>query len=474
MPRGGNANAIQIPPMEDTSSPYYLHPSDNPSFQLVPHVLTGSNYINWSRSICSSIMYLEDAHEIWSDLRIRFSQLDSARAYQLRQRNMSLYQGKDDVNAYFTNLRIVWDEFKHSQPIAWCICANCRCNSASKWHEYQEQECTMQFLIGLNPVFSHIRSSILSMVPIPPLSKVLSLVLQDERQRTIDGYSPVISPSMSEQPYSANAATSQSYNKGRLCSHCGKSNHTVDKCFTLHGFPPGFGKGKNKFGAGAKETKSVNFVEDCIEDSCDQSAFSPPMSMPSQEQCQQLINLLQSQLAAAATFAPSTSATHSTSVAPNMPSSPHNVPFTDTGATHHVCCDLSIFNSSSPIQNTFVNLPNGATTPVTHIGTAASQEIVIGRGSRLGNLYTLDVSPVPRKLKVLIDVWHKRLRHVSFGKLKSMSDVLNFPSKTSSLCDICPPGKQKHLPFSKSDSNAISCFDLIHCDVWGPFSPSTT
>ncbi|XP_047956313.1 uncharacterized protein LOC125202045 isoform X1 [Salvia hispanica] len=132
---------------------------------------------------------------------------------------------------------------------------------------------------------------------------------------------------MSEQPYSANAATSQSYNKGRLCSHCGKSNHTVDKCFTLHGFPPGYGKGKNKFGAGAKETKSVNFVEDCIEDSCDKSAFSPPMSIPSQEQCQQLINLLQSQLAAAATFVPPTSATP-TSAAPNMPSSPHNVPFT--------------------------------------------------------------------------------------------------------------------------------------------------
>ncbi|XP_042003898.1 uncharacterized protein LOC121752873 [Salvia splendens] len=167
-----NANVIQSSPMEDNSSPYYLHPSDNPSLQLVPHVLTGSNYIHWSRSvntallaknkiafvngalrrphdddllflawlrynsmvvswlrnsispqICSSIIYLDDAHEIWSDLRIRFSQLDFARAYQLKQRIMSLNQGKDDVNAYFTNLRIVWDVNKHSQPVAWCISA---------------------------------------------------------------------------------------------------------------------------------------------------------------------------------------------------------------------------------------------------------------------------------------------------------------------------------------------------------------
>ncbi|XP_042005706.1 uncharacterized protein LOC121754408 [Salvia splendens] len=160
-PRG--ANAAPIPPIEDSSSPYYLHPSDNPSFQLVPHVLIGSNYINWSRSvtktllaknkiafvngtlprpteddllfsawlrcnstvvswlrnsmsaqICSSIMYIDNAHEIWSDLRDRFSQLDTARVYQLRQKIMSLTQGNEDVNTYFTNLRILWDEYRHS------------------------------------------------------------------------------------------------------------------------------------------------------------------------------------------------------------------------------------------------------------------------------------------------------------------------------------------------------------------------
>ncbi|XP_041995751.1 uncharacterized protein LOC121745873 [Salvia splendens] len=154
---GGGANQIQ--PAEDFSSPYYFHPSDNPGLQLFSQVLEGSNYINWSRSmstallaknkllfvngtllkpqdddllyhawircnsmvvswirnslspkICSSIMYLDDAKEIWLDLRDRFSQCDSARIYQLKQRIMSLTQGDDDINNYFTNLRIVWDE----------------------------------------------------------------------------------------------------------------------------------------------------------------------------------------------------------------------------------------------------------------------------------------------------------------------------------------------------------------------------
>ncbi|XP_042008801.1 uncharacterized protein LOC121757319 [Salvia splendens] len=148
-PRGGGGGS-QIQSAEDFSSPYYLHPSDNPGLQLVPQPLIGSNYINWSRSmstvllaknkllfvngvllkptdddllysawircnsmvvswirnslspqICSSIMYLEDAKEIWSDLRDRFSQCDSARIYQLRQRIMSLTQRDDDINNYF-------------------------------------------------------------------------------------------------------------------------------------------------------------------------------------------------------------------------------------------------------------------------------------------------------------------------------------------------------------------------------------
>ena len=30
-----------------------------------------------------------------------------------------------------------------------------------------------------------------------------------------------------------------------LCTHCGKLGHTIDKCYKLHGFPPGY-KFKNK------------------------------------------------------------------------------------------------------------------------------------------------------------------------------------------------------------------------------------
>ncbi|XP_042035043.1 uncharacterized protein LOC121781364 [Salvia splendens] len=282
------------PPPEDTSSPYFLHPSDNPGVIFVPRQLIGSNYTTWSRSftiallaknklvfvdgsipwpnredllyqpwiscnsmaiawlrnsvssqICSSIMYLDDAYEIWSDLKERFSIGDSARLYQLRQQLVSLSQGNSDVSSYFTNLRIVWDEFKNSQPISWCTCARCTCHSAARWHQHQENDCTMQILISLNPEFSQSRSHILSITPLPSLSKVFALVIQEERQRHIEGNQST-PPVPSEQPF-ANATS----NYGRclsnfLCTHCGRTNHGVDRCFYLHDFPPGFGREKNK------------------------------------------------------------------------------------------------------------------------------------------------------------------------------------------------------------------------------------
>ncbi|GMY38313.1 Zinc finger, CCHC-type superfamily [Fagus crenata] len=37
-----------------------------------------------------------------------------------------------------------------------------------------------------------------------------------------------------------------------ICSHCGLKGHTADKCYKLHGYPPGF-RGKNRNGASANQ-----------------------------------------------------------------------------------------------------------------------------------------------------------------------------------------------------------------------------
>lgn len=43
-----------------------------------------------------------------------------------------------------------------------------------------------------------------------------------------------------------------------------------------------------------------------------------------------------------------------------------------------------------------------------------------------------------------------------------------------SYCDACLRAKERRDPFSLSNSRASQPFELVHCDVWGPYrTPST-
>jgi len=53
--------------------------------------------------------------------------------------------------------------------------------------DFHHQEYVYHFLMGLNDSFSNIRGQILLIEPLPPINKVFSLVLQDERQREVSG-----------------------------------------------------------------------------------------------------------------------------------------------------------------------------------------------------------------------------------------------------------------------------------------------
>jgi len=48
--------------------------------------------------------------------------------------------------------------------------------------------------------------------------------------------------------------------------------------------------------------------------------------------------------------------------------------------------------------------------------------------------------------------------------------VHSIPCDSHNVCTICPLANQHRLPFSNSTSVSKSNFDLIHYDIWGPFS----
>ena len=157
--------------MENTNNPFFIHSGDHPGLVLVSHLLTGSNYNTWSRAmlmalnaknkprfvdgilsqpmtdnptvgirsrcnnmvtsyflnaisteIADSLLYLESAHAIWADLHERFHQSNAPRIFQIKQQLHGLSQGSLNVNTYYTQLKILWDELKNYQPVPVCHC----------------------------------------------------------------------------------------------------------------------------------------------------------------------------------------------------------------------------------------------------------------------------------------------------------------------------------------------------------------
>ena len=70
-------------------------------------------------------------------------------------------------------------------------------------------------------------------------------------------------------------------------------------------------------------------------------------------------------------------------------------------------------------------------------------------------------------------LWHSRLVHPSYSKFSLLKDVVDVVSNKTNCCDICHYSKQERLPFSSSTHVSNKPFELIHCDLWGPFTTCT-
>jgi len=73
-------------------------------------------------------------------------------------------------------------------------------------------------------------------------------------------------------------------------------------------------------------------------------------------------------------------------------------------------------------------------------------------------------------------LWHQRLGHSSFKIVQMLPDISGkcIGDELNKVCKICEKSKQTRDKFSLSDHQALNIFDLIHCDLWGPYkTPSS-
>ena len=74
----------------------------------------------------------------------------------------------------------------------------------------------------------------------------------------------------------------------------------------------------------------------------------------------------------------------------------------------------------------------------------------------------------------LYSLWHSRLGHPFDLKLQSLSNVFPFLQNCcTKQCTVYPLAKHNRLPFPFNNNMCDSPFDLVHMDIWVPFSIPT-
>lgn len=592
----GNNNQNQV---QDTLDPYYVHPSENPTTVCVTPPLTGDNYHAWALkmrralatknkfkfvdgsievpreedlnfaawercnnlvhswivnstapSVAESIVFIENAIDVWNDLKDRYMRGDRIRVAQLQQEIANLKQGNRKVTEYFIELRGLWEELEQYRPMPQCNCPiPCSCVAIRNVKTFKLEDRVIQFLIGLNDEYQSVASQILLMEPMPMINKVFSMIMQQERKTQYAIPSSVndetgilvnvVDGSKSYGRGRGNGPQGRGRGNGRQCTFCNRSGHTIETCYKKHGYPPNFGRGYAGVGSYA------NFVGGDAVDNEGKSTVASSKNDEdhvslTKEQYQSLVALLEKSNAETKCVANVTKGiahVGTSQVAGNVFSAFHQSKMmnyrwiVDTGATHHICYSLHWFLSVKKISPMQVSLPNGSTSETNTIGRIKlNNDLVIDNvlyvpefqvnlisASKLcreqsctltfksgicmiqeenamrtiglakeqdglyyleaeqkatGSVSSLIVSTDKNKVSVSPAIlWHMRLGHLAHDRMLCLHKKYSYvPIASHTACDVCHFSRQKKLPFPISNSNAKNVFELIHLDIWGPFS----
>nr|CAD1835548.1 unnamed protein product [Ananas comosus var. bracteatus] len=128
---------------------------------------------------------------------------------------------------------------------------------AAKFQKLIEKERVYDFLAGLQAEFDPIRVQVLGRDPFPSLREAYAYVQQEESRRNVMIYHPTFEKSA----FSSTAASKtikSIQNKGSdlidkdhlKCDHCGRSRHTKETCWKLHGRPTRGRGGRSGSGRG--------------------------------------------------------------------------------------------------------------------------------------------------------------------------------------------------------------------------------
>jgi len=332
---------------------------------------------------------MDTALEIWNELKEGFYQGDIFRISELQEEIYTLKQGESSISSNYTKMKKLWQELDNFRPSPASNCVD-DCKAIAKMREYKDFDQVIRFLKGLNEQFSVVRSHIMLMDPLPSIGKVYSLLVQQERQvvvpldeskllvvskNSFSGHSSYGRGNMNASRGRGDRGGRSSSDRGkgiRVCSFCGKSNHTVDTCFKKYGFPPHYQQENSinnctNVSGNEEEQNSAHFEDDQNDSTAEKFSLTS-------EQHKASLALLQN-----SSTLPSHSLNHititpasRTGIICTIPILPKLDAFIlDSGATYHVCHSLKKIQCMKRVAPLNIKLPNGSIVSTNLIGTIA-------------------------------------------------------------------------------------------------------
>lgn len=160
-----------------------------------------------------------------------------------------------------------------------CSC-QCICGDETNMRKIEQDRTLIQFLMGLNKVFTMVRGSILMMNHLPNIAQAFSILIQEEKQREAKPHNQQLMIEFTSlnvngpgnnnfrtnyNQYMNTSSGNNSYGRGYMgnkprpfCDFCMRSGHIKDKYYKLHGYPQNLkynnGNKKNKLAANMFDT----------------------------------------------------------------------------------------------------------------------------------------------------------------------------------------------------------------------------
>ncbi|KAL0373919.1 UNVERIFIED_CONTAM: Retrovirus-related Pol polyprotein from transposon RE1 [Sesamum radiatum] len=445
-----------------------------------PELSTANTSTNRSRQVVEIFSTCGKHRSLWLDLEARYGGSNGPMIYNLEREIGSVSQGNMSVTAYFTKIKMLWDELVCLDPVPACACPVHR-----QIMKREDSRQLMRFLMGLNNTYEHVRSQILLMEPRPHVQKAFSMVLSVEKQLSVQVQQSIGTAGAIYQVHHKDMKHKGIIDKrSMICDYCKRTGHLKEACFKLNGTPEWYKELAEKKKKGAGRGRGMIAAVDV-----------DPQTTVSGLQGNDFSSILRAEIRKFMTENGSSHPQYNTPFDDVQINFAHMAELeesagriycfnnddygswiVDSGATRHVCANLKYFtNYFTPLKPTRVSLPDGSKKLIAHIGTV-----------KLSPYITLEhVLYIPTfSVNLLSDQWTKET--LAIGKLvghlyildsdsflavsssqhsESTSVVLHSVADTSAndnsvIWQTPRPSKQQRLPFPNSDSQVTSVFDL--------------